>query len=174
MVPLEASLPERLAGDVLLAGKVDLQFRLLHLVDKAQHGKEPDEPPGEVGMPAVVGPGSGRHGLGVQCDPAAVPVAGGVGVVPAVVPLRLWSARNSCPRLSFARLPHLWHTELTKPVAVMRAAAQGSGYQHRIPPVQRVERQRHEESRRNQERERPALPLHQPVPGQVPVQLPAG
>src|ERR1039458_3953368 len=93
--------------------------------------------------------------------------------------LRLSSARYSCPLLSFARLPHLWQTELTIPVAGMRAAVrsapatktavQPSGYQHRVPPVQRAERQRHPEVRHGQERECPALPLHQPVPGQVAV-----
>src|ERR1017187_3672618 len=85
--------------------------------------------------------------------------------------LRLSSARYSCPRLSLARLPHLWQTELTMPGAVMRAAVRSapaistafhpysgekaSGRPPNAPP--------------GEDGPPPPLPLHQPVLRQVAV-----
>ena len=97
--------------------------------------------------------------LGVQCDPAAVAGAGGVGVVPAVVTLT--AGYDSDERIVAAVV-----RAVLVPAAVLGPAApfvadgvdetggghegccaQRSGYQHRVPSVQRVERQRHEEVR---------------------------
>src|SRR5512135_210544 len=136
-VPLAVRLPQRLAGDQLPGGEVDDRLRLLHVVDQAQHGQDLDEPPGGVGMPAAIGPGPGRDGPGVQHDPAAVPGQAGSAWCQLWLPsppattatktlLRLSSARYSRPRLSLARRPHLWQTELTKPVAVISAAVRSA------------------------------------------------
>lgn len=120
------------------------------------------------GAPTALRLDSGCQGLGAQCDPAAVPGAGRVGVVPAVVALAAGHHSHE-PIVTAVVGAELVPAAVGGPAAPFVAdrvdetggrhegrCAQRSSYQHR-----------HEEVRDGQEWERPALPLHELVLGQV-------
>lgn len=167
-VPFEVGLAERLAGHELLAGEVDRRFWLLDLVDQATMARSWMSRQVPPGAPTALRLDSGCQGLGAQCDPAAVPGAGRVGVVPAVVALAAGHHSHE-PIVTAVVGAELVPAAVGGPAAPFVAdrvdetggrhegrCAQRSSYQHR-----------HEEVRDGQEWERPALPLHELVLGQV-------